>query len=77
MPVIMTEGSFLVKSKMTLQKWLILLYWWVWDYPVGDASEEVQVTMTTAIQAYQYFWDVCSTKLLQQPIVLGGPGIIV
>ena len=62
---------------MSLQKWLILLYWWVREYPVTDASEEAQVSKTTGVQAYQYFRDVCSTKLLQTPIVLGGPGVIV
>ena len=46
-------------------------------YPVSDASEEVQVTRVTAVQAYQYFRDVCSTKLLQHPILLGGLGIII
>lgn len=31
----------------------------------------------TAIQMYQYLRDVCSIKLLQIPIQLGGPGIVV
>ena len=47
------------------------------EYPVSDASEEAEVTRTTGVQVYQYFRDVCTAKLLQAPILLGGPGIIV
>ena len=32
-------GSFFSKSKLTLQKWMVLIYWWVRDYPVSDAAE--------------------------------------
>ena len=52
--VAIRDGSFFSKSKITLQKWLILLYWWVWEYPVTDASEEAQVTRVTAVQAFLY-----------------------
>ena len=72
----MRDGSFFTESKITLQKWLILLYWWVREYPVSDAAEEAEVTRATGIQAYLYFTDVCTAKLLQAPILLGGPGII-
>ena len=71
------EGSFFSKSKLTLQKWLILMYWWVREYAVGDASEEAQVTANSAVQVYQWMRDICSTKLLQHPIKLGGPGVVV
>ena len=71
------EGSFFTKSKLTLQKWLILMYWWVREYAVGDASEEAKVTANSAVQVYQWMRDVCSTKLKQHPIKLGGPGVVV
>ena len=70
-------GSFFSKSKLTLQKWLLLLYWWVRQYPVSDAAEEAKVGRDTAIDAYQWFREVCTTKLLQTPIRLGGPGKVV
>ena len=47
------------------------------DYAVGDASEEAKVTANSAVQVYQWMRDVCSTKLLQHPIKLGGPGVVV
>ena len=47
-------GSFFSKSKLTLQWWLVLLYWWVREYPVSDAAEEAQVGVDTAINVYQW-----------------------
>jgi len=70
-------GSFFSKSKLTLQQWLVFLYWWVREYPVTDAAEEAKVGRDTAIDVYQWFREVCSTKLIQTPIQLGGPGKVV
>ena len=47
------------------------------EYPVTDAAEEARVGRDTAIDAYQWFREVCSTELLQNPIRLGGPGKVV
>lgn len=44
------EGSFFEKSRLPLQKWLILIYWWARQYPVSDAQEEANVSNTSAIQ---------------------------
>ena len=71
------EGSFFTKSRLTLQKWMILLHYWVRQYPVTDAAEEAEVTKHTAIDVYQWLREVCSAKLVQQPIQLGGAGIVV
>ena len=70
-------ASFFSKSKLALQKWLILIYWWIGQYPVGDAAEEAKVSRETAINVYQWLQEVCSTKLLAIPIVLGGPQKVV
>lgn len=69
--------SFFAKSRLPVQKWLILLYWWARQYPVSDAWQEAQVSERTAIQVYQWFRDVCSTKLLQMTIKLRGTGMVV
>ncbi len=71
------DGSFFNRSKLTLQKWLALIFWWVRQYPVGDAAEDVGVGRDTAVNVYQWLREVCSTKLLQTTIKLGGPGTIV
>ena len=53
-------GVSFEKSKLSLQKRLILLHWWIREYPMIDAAEEAKVTETTAMQVYQYFHDICS-----------------
>ena len=37
------EGSFFTKSRLTLQKWLILMYYWAREYPIRDAAKEAEV----------------------------------
>ena len=71
------EGSFFSRSRLTLQKWLMLLYFWVHDNPVIDVAVQVEVSKGTAIDVYQWLREVCSTALLRTNIVLGGPGKIV
>ena len=38
------KGSFFEQSKLTLQKWLLLMQWWTRQHPVTDATVEVEVT---------------------------------
>ena len=70
-------GSFFEKTRISLQKWLILIYWWVREYSVTDAMEEASVSKTTAIDVYQWLREICSSKLLTMTIKLGGPGKLV
>ena len=46
---------------------------------VTDAAQEAKVEKNTAVQAYQYFRDICSWRLLNHdaPLMLGGPGVVV
>lgn len=71
------SGSFFEKSRLPLQKWILLMYLWVREYPIKDAQEEAEVAHETAVSIYRWLREVCSTKLLQTPTVLGGPGIVV
>ena len=71
------KGSFFSKSKLTLQKWLIAILWWTRQYPVTQMAIEAEIGEDTACNIYQWLREVCSTKLLQLPITLGGPGVIV
>lgn len=71
------EGSFFSKSRLTLQQWLLLIYWWARQYPVTDAAKETNVDKGTACDVYRWLREVCSTRLLRTRIVLGGPGVIV
>ena len=71
------EGSFFSKSRMTLHKWLLMVYWWARNYSLTDAAEEAEINAGTAVDVFQWFREVCSTKLLQTPLVLGGAGVVV
>jgi hypothetical protein len=70
--------AFFEKSRLPLQKWVILMYMWVRQYPVTDACEEAEVGEHTAIDVYQWLWEVCSQALLNgPPIIFGGQQTVV
>ena len=71
------HGSFFSKSKLTLQKWMIVILWWSREYPVIEMSREAEITEGTACDIYQWLCEVCSTNLLGTQIMLGGLGIVV
>ena len=71
------EGSFFTKSRLTLQKWLLLIHFWVKQYPVTDVAVDVEIDKNVGCAVYKWLREVCSTKLLQSPIILGGPGVVV
>lgn len=71
------HGSFFQKSRIPLTKWIYLMYLWSQETPVVKAIDNTKLSEKTVIQVYQYLRDVCSTKLLNTPCQLGGPGVIV
>ena len=71
------DGSFFSKSRLSLQKLLLIMYLWARQYPVTDAMGEAVVDKRTAIDIYQWLREVCTTKLLSSPIILGGAGVVV
>ena len=71
------EGSFFSRSRLTLQKWFMLLYFCVHDSPVIDVAVQVEVSKGTANDVYQWLHEVCSSALLLTNTVFGGPGKVV
>ena len=71
------DGSFFAKSRLTLQKWLLILYLWAREYPVTDVAEEAEVDASTAVDIFQWLREVSTTSLLQTQIILGGENKIV
>ncbi len=45
------------------------------EYPVSDAAEEAEISSRVAIDIW--LREVCTAKLLQTQIILGGPGVVV
>ena len=71
------EGSFFSKSRLSLQKWLLLLHFWVKAYPVTDAATDIEIDKRTACDVYRWLREVCSTTLLGSLVILGGSGVVV
>lgn len=71
------KGSFFDKSKIRLYSWLIGMWWWAREYPVGMMAEEAGIGEDSACNMYQWLREVCSTRLMSSTIRLGGPGIVV
>ena len=42
------HNSFFTKSRLTLQKWLLMLQMWSRERPVGDAVSEAEIPERTA-----------------------------
>ena len=53
------------------------MYWWSREYPVTDAARVAVVDENTVVDVYRWLREVCSTKLIQTTIMLGGPGVVV
>ena len=71
---LVTQGIrsvYFSKSKVTLQTRLQLIDYWSMDMPV---SQQAKISEKRCIVVLQ---DVCSTKLLAIPIMLGGQGVAV
>ena len=47
------------------------------QYPVTNAAKDIEVDKNKKCDVYGWCRDVCSTKLLQTPIVLSGAGVVV
>ena len=69
--------SFFSKSRLPLQTWLQLIHHWSMDMPVTQATKQAKISEKRCIDIYQFMRDVCSTKLLAAPIILGGTGKVV
>ena len=54
-----------------------MLHLWARDCPVTDAMDQAEIDSRTAADIYQWLREVCTTKLLQTTIILGGPGLVV
>ena len=71
------KGSFFEHLKISLEKWLLLLHHWATNAKINTTAGAVRVSRVSVMQANKFTWEVCSTKLLQNPIVLGNPGVVV
>ncbi len=64
---------------MTLQQWFILLFCWVDDTAgVTSAARHADVSENSVIAVFQWFREVASQRIQNDPPPrLGGPGVVV
>ena len=75
---LLREKSFLLKSRLTLQQWMPLLFFWTDEESVFKAAKHAKVSEVTSINVYQWLREVCSECLLRDgPPLLGGPRKVV
>ena len=52
------DSSFSSKSRLSLQKWLLMLWFWAREYPVTEAAVEAEIGHPAAIDIYQWIREV-------------------
>lgn len=70
-------GSYFANAHLSLTKLAYLCYYWATKTPLSVTKQHLSLSQNTGVDWYQYMRDICSWKLLQEPIRLGGPGVIV
>jgi len=73
----LSSGSMFDGLHLPVNKHMALRYFWTCETSVTHTTHHVGVSSATVVQWYQYFRDICSWKLLQTPVVLGGVGKVV
>ena len=68
--------SYFEQSKLPLKKIVLLAYCWAYDVPQHAQAKLCGVSYRVTIQWNVYFRDVTTEWLKQNPIKLGGKGVI-
>ena len=55
---------------------MLLIYWWIQEYPVTQATRECEVAKDTAIDVYQWLREIGSWRLINHDdLRLGGTSV--
>ena len=69
-------GTFFENTRISLQKLVLLMYWWVQQFPVTQAATESEVATGTAVDVYQWLREICSWRLINHDdMMLGGSSV--
>ena len=55
------KSKFFSKSRLSLQQWILALFWWVRQYPVGDMAK---IEKTNACDVYLWFREVIIISII-------------
>ena len=71
------KGSFFERSHVPLKSLLDFLYYWSIELPNVEIQHQLGIDEKTVTDWTNMVREVCSTELLRNPVMLGGPGRIV
>ena len=71
------HGSFLTNSNLEPRQFVMLAYFWAHGISASSQVEMCSVSEHSVIQWNQWFRDICSRYLVENPIQLGGNGRVV
>ena len=69
-----THGSYFETSRLPLSQLVELVYFWSAESSIKQVRLYTGISKTAIVQWFQYFRDLCSWKLLREPLVFGGIG---
>ncbi|KCZ77322.1 hypothetical protein H311_01669, partial [Anncaliia algerae PRA109] len=69
--------SFFENSKLNLKTLTSLLFFWAHEIPVKTIVPWLKISKDSVVQWFQYFREVCSQKLIKNPIYFGGENNVV
>jgi len=70
----LSKDTFFDGGHLPLQKILGLMYFWSAETGVGQTTHHLGVSSATVVQWFHYFRGICSWKLINTPLLLGGVG---
>lgn len=73
---VLTDSMF-NRCNVELRKIIVIMYEWSWRTQICVTAAKLDITEQTASRYYSDFRNICSWKLVQQLLVLGGPGHVV
>ncbi len=70
-------GSFFARSRISLQKWVHVMYLWSERHGEIAVGRQVNLSEKTMIDCYSFFREICAVHFEANPIKIGRPGITV
>ena len=71
------DGSFTAGSYLSLEKLILIIFHWCFGVRLTSSMKMLSLGEHAIVDWHQFLRDECTWKLLQAPILLGGPGTIV
>lgn len=71
------QGTFLQNAKLSLREFIWMAYLWAYDTPNKSIGEHLSLSEPTVVDWLNFLREICSWKLLQLNVRIGGLGKIV